>query len=144
MSAQAFQSFDREAALSEMFRVAKRGGVIAVWWKQLMTGERARSIRDETFAEMGLEPPRDPAGFREFYAAPLQGHALRVFPWRITVPVEEFVADERSRPEVSKALGEQMPRYLRRLEESLRAGGVTSGDSLPLSFMQYLYLGKKP
>lgn len=71
ISAQAFHSVDRAAALAEAARVLRPAGIVAIWWKHP--------------AAQGHDPADRPlqSGFKEFYAADaFDAQTLRVLPWR--------------------------------------------------------------
>lgn len=145
ISAQAFHSVDREKAMAELVRVVRRGGAIAIWWKHLMADDPIKAVRSEVarrlsydFPDAGLE-----GGFLEFYRAPLAGHALRVLPWRMSVPLERFMAAERSRLRLQPALGSKRSEYLEALDRKLRDKYGEDDPFVPLSYMQFLYIGKK-
>ncbi|HEY8313940.1 MAG TPA: methyltransferase domain-containing protein [Candidatus Baltobacteraceae bacterium] len=146
ISAQAFHWFDRAAALEEILRVLKSRGIVAIWWKTLMREDPMRQLRDEVVRELGSDPPASglPGGFREFYAARFAEHALRVLPWRTTMTVDRFIGYERSRCNLRRSLGAQADEYFARLETRLRERYPGSDSVIPLAYLQYLYLGKKP
>lgn len=131
LCAQRINQLPRPRAVEEMQRVLKRGGVLAIWWKQLMAQEGARELRDQAYADAKLEPPQEglSGGFREFYGSDaLRDQTVRVLPWRVVVPVDRFVEqeDERVRD---------------RLRSLVAARGADAG--IELGYAQYLYLAKK-
>ncbi|MFN2448442.1 MAG: class I SAM-dependent methyltransferase [Candidatus Baltobacteraceae bacterium] len=131
--AQSIHLFDRTRALQEMQRVLKPSGIVAVWWKQLMTQEGVREVREETYRERSAEPPPEglTGGFKEFYAAAeLRDQSLRVIPWRTSVTLEQFVLGESE--EVRDALRDAMRRRL-----------GAQNPALGLAYIQYLYLAKR-
>ncbi len=144
--AQAIHHFDRKAAIAEMIRAIRPGGIVAVWWKGLMSEDPVKMLRDSVASGMGVEPPQSglQGGFKEFYAAPFAEHALRVIPWQTTSGLEEFLACERSRKNVNDAFGARTEAYLRKLEERLREtlGSESSNPRIPLGYVQFLYLGR--
>ena len=147
ISAQAFHWVDRAKALAEAFRVLRRGGMIAVWWKHLMSYDAVKEIREDVFRSMGKEPVEAglSGGFREFYASTqFTGQTLRVIPWRRSVALDQYMAYERSLCEVRQVLGTQAGEYFERLEQRLhdRFGG--GNPTLTVAYIQYLYMAKKP
>lgn len=146
ISAQTIHWVDRVRALAEAFRVLRRGGLIAVWWKNLMAQDAAKLIRDDVFLSMGKQPVESglSGGFREFYASQFKDQTLRVIPWRVAAPLDEFLLYERTRGVVHKELGTQVDEYMRRLEERLREKAGAGNPTLSLAFIQYLYMAKKP
>ncbi len=146
ISAQAFHWFDRLKAFGEIERVLRPGGIVAIWWKQLMTQDPVSEITCETFRSLGVEPPANglSGGFREFYgAAGLVDQTLRVLPWRSAMPLEQYVGEERSRRSTRDALGENSERYFAELERRLHERFGAGNPALPLAYLQYLYLAKK-
>lgn len=143
--AQAFHWFDRPAAMREMIRVVKPGGVVAVWWKHLMSDDPVKLLRDRTAKELGKEPPAAglQGGFVEFYSSPLLDHALRVVPWRFATTVEKLIASERASGSVAAAYGADAPEYFERLASALHAqyGGA---EAVSVGYLQFVYTGKKP
>ena len=146
ISAQAFHWFNRAKALAEIERVLRRGGMVAIWWKHLMAQDTVGEIRRETFQSLGVEPPVSglSGGFREFYgSAGLFDQTLRVLPWRTAMAFEQFMGYERSRRAAREALGEKAERYFTELERRLHERFGAGNPTLPLAYMQYLYLAKK-
>ncbi|MGZ3532316.1 MAG: class I SAM-dependent methyltransferase [Vulcanimicrobiaceae bacterium] len=145
LSAQSFHWFDRMAAMHGVLRVLKRGGIAAIWWKFLMNEDPVKQLRDSVMRELGATPPPSGLsnGFREFYATAFADHALRVIPWRTSMPLERYMGYERSRCNVRQALGANSATYFATLESRLteRFGG--GNPTIPLAYMHYLYLGKK-
>jgi ubiquinone/menaquinone biosynthesis C-methylase UbiE len=142
--AQTIHHVDRKAALAEMIRAIKPGGIVAVWWKTLVSEDPVKMLRDSVAGEMGVEPPPSGlhGGFKEFYAAPFAQHALRVVPWQTTSGLEEFLSAERSRKSIHDELGSRSDAYLRRLEERLRETFGAGNPRIPLGYVQFLYLGR--
>ena len=133
ISAQAFHRFDRVKAFDEIHRVLRPGGMVAIWWKQLMSQDPVSEITAEAFRALGMEPPVSglSGGFREFYGAPgFAEQTLRVLPWRSAMPLEQYAGEngERCFAELE-----------RRLHERFGGGNPT----VPLAYLQYLYLAKK-
>jgi SAM-dependent methyltransferase len=145
MSAQAFHHLDRSAALNEMLRVLRPGGMVAVWWKHLMFDDEVSNLRESVARDLGIEPPPHGlrGGFKEFFAAPLRDHALRIIPWRVAVGLEQFIATERSRNSVHRAFGSQTGPYIQALETRLHERYGAGNPLITLGFMHYVYLGKK-
>ncbi len=145
ISAQALHHVDRSAAMREIVRVLKPHGIVAVWWKYLMSDDAAKLLRDETMRELGAEPPLSglKGGFREFYAAPLREHSLRVIPWRSSMPLSKYIQYERSRKSVRDALGGNAEEYYYKLQERMEAAFGAGDPMVPLAYTHYLYLGKK-
>jgi ubiquinone/menaquinone biosynthesis C-methylase UbiE len=145
ISAQVLHRVDRAAALGEIVRVLKPGGIVAIWWKHLMNDDLVKAIRDETAAELGAEVPAGglTGGFKEFYAAPLRDHTLRIVPWRASMPLPQVVQMERSRANVHDRMGERVDQYIASFERRLQERFGTGNPYVPLSYMHYIYLGKK-
>jgi len=140
--AQAFHWFEREAALAEMIRVVRPGGVVAVWWKSLMRGDTVRLLRQEAEKAAGVEPLPElmASGFDEFEHSPLLDRRLRVIPWIVRTRVGEFLGYETSRARPSALYGARAGAYLASLNERL---GDPAGP-LSLSYVHLLYLGRVP
>jgi SAM-dependent methyltransferase len=147
INAQTIQFVDRTKALNEAYRVLRRGGILAIWWKQLMSQEGVKEIRDQAYQEAGAEPQPEglAGGFKEFYAAEqFSEQTLRVVPWRTTMPLEAFLQNERERVSNRSVLGGKLERYVSSLERRLRERLGNSGNpAVGLAFIQYLYLAKK-
>lgn len=146
ISAQAFHRFDRMKAFDEIHRVLRPGGMVAIWWKQLMSQDPVSEITRDAFLALGIEPPVSglSGGFREFYgAAGFVDQTLRVLPWRTAMPLEQYVGHERSRCSTRDALGENGERYFTELERRLHERFGGGNPTLPLAYLQYLYLAKK-
>lgn len=129
--AQRINQLPRPGAVEEMERVLKHGGILAIWWKQLMAQEGARDLRDQAYADATLQPPQEglTGGFREFYGSDaLRDQTVRVLPWRVVVPVDQFVEQEDAR-------------VRDRLRSLVAARGA--GPGIELGYAQYLYLAKK-
>jgi ubiquinone/menaquinone biosynthesis C-methylase UbiE len=142
VSAQAFQWFDRRAALAEMSRVLVRGGVVGIWWKNFTAAEPVARFREAIADEMGatLPPSKFAGGFREFYAAPFAERTLRVLPWQIVMPQARYLEYERSRLSMREALGNRHADFVARLGR--RLVDMYGSGAVPLSYIQYLYLGR--
>lgn len=146
ISAQTFHWVDRARALTEAYRVLRPGGLIAIWWKHLMSTDAVKELRDQVVRSLGKDPVGSglTGGFKEFYASQFTQQTLRVVPWRATMPLEQYMGYERSRCSVRKALGAQAEEYFRLLEAALRERLGSGNPRLPLAYIQYLYLAKKP
>lgn len=144
LSAQALHTFDREAALREMVRVLRPNGIVALWWKQLLSDDPFARLRDDVARELGVEPPAEglTGGFKEFYGAPLADHTLRIIPWRIAIGVEQLLAGERSRSRLRDALKAKTTLYLEVLQERLRKRYGEGNPLVTLAYLHYLYLGR--
>ena len=145
VSAQAFHWFDRPRALDELLRVVRPGGIVAVWWKGLMRGDNMRSMREEIAHEIGLAPPADllTASFEAFDSCALVDRRLRIIPWQVTLPVENFLGYERSRARSRVAYGERLGEYIERLTQRL-AGEPGGSNEISLFYTHLLYLGRVP
>lgn len=145
ISAQAFHHFDRTVAMREALRVLRPGGILAIWWKHMVSDDPIKITRDQVVRDLGVEPFRSGliGGFREFYAAPLREHILRVIPWRTTQPLSAYMQYEHSRKIALESLGSKVDAYFAMLEERLRGRSESPDPVLTLSYNQYLYLGKK-
>lgn len=146
MSAQVFHHLDRTAALKEMQRVVKPGGMIAIWWKRLLSDDPVKMLRDDVMRTLGAEPPSSglSGGFREFYSASLSDHTLRVIPWRMTTTLGQFLKYERSRKNVRDVLGAKAESYFEALEKRLTEHYGDANAPMTLGYMHYVYLGKNP
>lgn len=146
ISAQTFHWVERARALTEAYRVLRPGGIIAIWWKHLMSTDAVKELRDQVLRSLGKDPIDSglTGGFKEFYASQFTQQTLRVVPWRATMPLEQYFGYERSRCSVRKALGAQADEYFRLLEYALRERLGSGNPRLPLAYIQYLYMAKKP
>jgi ubiquinone/menaquinone biosynthesis C-methylase UbiE len=146
ISAQTFHWVDRARALAEAYRVMRRGGMIAIWWKHLMAQDPTKQLRDDLFLELGKQPAESglSGGFREFYASQFAQQTLRVLPWRVASSLEEYMGYERSRAVVRRTFGAQADRYFSLLEQRIRERGGAGNPTLSLAYVQYLYMAKKP
>jgi SAM-dependent methyltransferase len=145
VTAQTVHHLDRAAAVSEMHRVVRRGGIAAVWWKHLVTGDGVKHLRDSVAREFGMQLPASglTGGFKEFYGAGWSETSLRVFPWRTSVPVSQYLELERSRAIVRAHFGDRTGAFIDGLEQQLIATYGAGDPLIPLNYTQYLYLGKK-
>ncbi|HTA37611.1 MAG TPA: class I SAM-dependent methyltransferase [Candidatus Acidoferrales bacterium] len=146
ISAQTMHHLNRAAAMAEMVRVVKPGGIIAVWWKHLSGEDPVKMIRDDVASDLRSDPlPSGLAGgFKEFYAAPLTDHTLRVIPWQTMMGLEELIVSERSRKIVRDALGKRADEYFKRFEQRLRDRFGDGNPRVPLGYIQFLYVARKP
>lgn len=144
ISAQTFHSLDRAAALREMTRVLRPNGIVAIWWKLLLTDDPFNVLRERVARELGVEPPPQGlvGGFKEFYAADLRERTVRIVPWSVAIGVEQLIVGERSRARLRDALGSKAAAYFQRLESELRALHSGGNPLVTLSYLQYLYLGR--
>ena len=142
ISAQTFHWFDRTKAIAEMARVLTPGGVAAIWWKNFTASEPIGKLRVAVAHDMGVTLPESKfsGGFREFYGSTLGQKRLRVLPWQIVVPQARYLDYERSRLSLREALGDRHEEYISLLAS--RVSDLYGGASVPLSYIQYLYLGK--
>lgn len=144
LSADAFQWFDKQRALDEVQRVLKRGGTVAIWWKLPLADDPLVRWRNDVLTEFVNEPPQGGlAGFREFYAAPLRDHMLRVIPWRTSLALSRYVKNEESSCSLHSLLGDRLGDYAKRLSDVLHERYGDGDPSLPVAYLQYLYLAKK-
>ncbi len=146
ISAQAVHLFDRAKALQEMHRVLRASGIVAVWWKQLMTQEGIREIRDRVFREFNREAPAEglTGGFTEFYASEqFEDQTLRVLPWRKSVSLAAFIDAERANAQTQQALGSRLQQFLESLERHMSDRLGRNNPTVTLAYIQYLYLAKK-
>ena len=133
LCAQSIHRLPRPQTLDEMTRVLKKGGIIAVWWKQIMSQEGLRALRVQAYSDAQIAPRAEglTGGFQEFYASPaLRDQVVRVLPWRVMVSANDFVEGEDPRVQ---------DRLLRLIAP--KAGG--ENGSLEIAYAQYLYLAKK-
>lgn len=146
ISAQAFHHFDREAAMREIVRVLRPGGIVGIWWKYVMSDDPTKVIAGEIIRGMGKEPPISglKGGFKEFYAAELADHTLRVIPWRSSMLLSQYMSYERSRKIIRDTLASQAAQYFTQLEARLHEQYGEGDPLIPVAYMHYLYLGKKP
>jgi len=143
ISAQSFHWFDQPAVLREMIRVVRSGGPVAVWWKVLTASDKMRTFRAAACKEVGL-PVADKilkGGFRAFYGAPFARRALRVLPHIVRVSVDDWIGYERSRAQARNNYGTRRDAYIDALRRQLLEAAGTSGASIDVRYMQYLYVG---
>lgn len=144
ISAQALHHADARAAIGEIKRVLRRGGIVGIWWRNLTAEDAVRRVRDAVARDLGL-PVLSSAwrgGFREFYAAGFAQTAVRVVPWSTITPLSRYIQYERSRKVVHDAYGADAERYVVRLEARLRETFGDGDPFVPLSYAQFLYLAK--
>lgn len=146
ISAQSFHWLDRVRALAEAYRVLRRGGMIAAWWKHVMATDPIRTMRDEVAVSLGWPPVQSglQGGFKEFYASQFAQQTLRVLPWRAAMPLEQYMGYERSRCALREALGDRADEYFRVLEGRLQATFGAGNPTISVAYIQYLYMAKKP
>ncbi len=141
-SGQAFHWFDRAKALGEIMRVVRPGGVVAIWWKELMRGDAVRLVREEVAHELGMTALRPILAdeFDAFEASALVDRRLRVIPWIVTMTVASFIGYEGSRARARAAYGDHLDEYLALLGARLGPPDTP----LSLSYLHLLYLGRVP
>jgi ubiquinone/menaquinone biosynthesis C-methylase UbiE len=140
---QAFHWFDRVRATQEMLRVVRPGGLVAVFWKQIMRGDPMRVMRDEVAQELGFSCFEElvPAhGLALLEESPLVDQKLCVIPWLVTMTGHQYVGYERSRARARAKFGQALDTYLQRLGARL----APLDEVLSLSYVQYLFLGTAP
>jgi ubiquinone/menaquinone biosynthesis C-methylase UbiE len=144
--AQSIHHLDRAAAMAEMVRVVKPGGIIAVWWKVLSGEDPVKMLRDDAASDLGVEPLASglTGGFKEFYGSSLSDYMLRVIPWQSMAGLEEYLAYEGSRKIVRDRLGNRAEDYFKKVEQRLRDRFGDGNPRIPLSFIQFLYVARKP
>jgi ubiquinone/menaquinone biosynthesis C-methylase UbiE len=144
--AQTIHHVDRKATMTEIVRVVKPGGIVAVWWKSLGGEDPVKMVRDSVAEDLGEEAPPSglPGGFKEFYAAALTDQTLRVIPWQSMAGLEEYLIYERSRKIVRDTFGARTPQYFERLERRLRDRFGDGNPRIPLNYVQFLYMARKP
>jgi SAM-dependent methyltransferase len=146
ISAGVFHWVDRGRAITEVLRVLRPGGITAIWWKHLMGQDAVQQLREDVFRSFGKQPPQQglSGGFREFYASEgLTDQTLRVLPWRTSMPLDQYIGYERSRLSTRQTLGDRTAEFLQTLERRLRELAGPGNPSIPLAYVQYLYLAKK-
>jgi ubiquinone/menaquinone biosynthesis C-methylase UbiE len=145
LGAQALHHADVPKAIAEMKRVLRPHGIIAIWWKSLMSDDAVKHVRDQVARDLDL-PPLAAAwrgGFREFYSAGFGETAVRVIPWSTLAPLSRYLQYERSRKVVHDTYRSDAERYFERLEARLRETFGEGDPLLPLSYTHFLYLAKK-
>ena len=145
IAADVFHLLDQPAAISELGRVVRRGGLVAVWWQTLSTDADVLGHRAGATHDCGLEPVPEPlgGGFRAFYgSAAITDRTLRAIPALIRTTVDDWMGLERARAEVRTAYHDQAGRWFDALESRLvRAHGAHDAP-LDVRTLQYLYLGR--
>jgi SAM-dependent methyltransferase len=144
ISAQALHHADRAAALREIVRVTRSGGIVAIWWKSLNSLDPVKMTRDDVSRDLGVEPPVSgySRGFREFYATDFADRTLRVIPWNTVTGLDEFMNYERSRKTIRDAFGDRADEYFAALEQRLRDRFGDGNPWIPLGFTHFLYAAK--
>lgn len=139
--AQAIHWMDQFKAVSEMARVVRRGGRVAVWWKRMADDEPLRALRTQASDALGLEQPPDimPHGFRAFYQYEFKQRWLRVLPHIIMTDVDKWLGYERSRARQSH-FGDKIGAYLDELERIMRE--TAQGRPFQVKYTQFLYIAE--
>ncbi|HEX8805335.1 MAG TPA: hypothetical protein VF741_00245, partial [Candidatus Aquilonibacter sp.] len=135
---------DSQKSIDEIKRVLRANGVVAIWWKSLMSDDPIKRLRDSIARDMGIAPLSSTwrSGFRDFYASGLRDTAVRVIPWSTIVTLNKFLQYERSRKIVYDEFGSSASEYFERLEARLRETFGEGDPVLPLSYTHFLYLAK--
>jgi ubiquinone/menaquinone biosynthesis C-methylase UbiE len=138
---QAIHWMDQGKALSEMTRVTKAGGRVAIWVKKMVVDEPLRKLREDAARSVGVEPPEEimAKGFRGFYQHPFKQRHLRVVPHVIMSDVDKWLGYERSRARKSH-YGAKFDGYLEALEKSMRE--MADGKPFQVRYSQFLYVGE--
>jgi ubiquinone/menaquinone biosynthesis C-methylase UbiE len=144
ISGQAFHHADAKRGIDEIKRVLRTNGIVAIWWKSLMSDDPIKRLRDSIARDMGIAPLSSTwrSGFRDFYASGFRETAVRVIPWSTIVTLNKFLQYERSRKIVHDEFGSSAPEYFERLETRLRETFGEGDPILPLSYTHFLYLAK--
>jgi SAM-dependent methyltransferase len=144
--AQSIHHLDRPVAMAEMVRVVKPGGIVAVWWKHLSSEDPIKMLRDDVADDLRIEPLPSglTGGFKEFYGASLTDQTLRVIPWQTMIGLEELLVAERSRKIVRDRLGSRAEDYFKKFERRLRDRFGEGNPRIPLNYVQFLYVARKP
>jgi hypothetical protein len=131
---------DRPKALAEAIRVVRPGGIVAIWWKELMRGDTVRMVREAVSDEMGIGMPKAMVAeeFSAFEESALVDDKLRVIPWIVPMTVEHFIGYERSRARALEAYGDRLEVYLAALGARLGPPNAT----LSLCYLHLVYLGR--
>lgn len=139
--AQAMHWFDQPKAISEMARVTKPGGRVAIWWKSLVTEEVLRALRSAAAKAVGVSEPPDimKGAFRAFYRHPFKERWLRVMPHVIMSTSERWLGYERSRARLHH-YGDKAADYLAELERQMK--GIDNGKPFHVRYTQFLYIGQ--
>ncbi|HUA08571.1 MAG TPA: methyltransferase domain-containing protein [Candidatus Acidoferrales bacterium] len=144
ISAQAFHHADARKAIAEIKRVLRPNGIIAIWWKSLMSDSPIKQLRDSIARDMGLPPLVSSwrGGFREFYASGFRDTAVRVVPWSTISTLNKFLHYERSRKIVRDDYGVNAQEYFELLEARLRETFGEGDPIVPLAYTHFLYLAR--
>ena len=139
--AQAIHWMDQRKAITEMTRVIKPGGRVAVWWKTLMDDDPIRVLRQAASEVVGVEQPPDlmTGSFRAFFAHPFKERTVRVIPHVIMTDVDRWLGYERTRARKT-VFGDKLDDYLRELENQMRE--AAKGKPFQVKYTQFLYLGE--
>jgi ubiquinone/menaquinone biosynthesis C-methylase UbiE len=143
VAAQAFHWLDRTKALAEAIRVVRPGGIVAVWWKELMRGDTMRMLREEVSHAIGIDNPTGSLiaeNFDAFESSALIEDKLRVIPWLVQTTVEQYLGYERSRARARDSYGSRLDAYLEAL--ATRLGPPQT--KLSLTYLHLVYLGRVP
>ena len=145
ISAQTFHWVDRARALAEVYRVLRRSGVVAIWWKQLAAHDPLMDLRESAFRALGKVAPAQglPGGFKEFYASSFSDQLLRVIPWRTALSLDQYMGYERSRCSVREELGDAADEYFAGLESRIHERYGEGNPTIPLAYVHFLYLARK-
>lgn len=139
-SAQAYHWLDAEKALHETIRVVRPGGVVAVWWKELLRGDAIRLMREAAAREVGIveTSPSFSGEFEAFERSSLRDQRLRVIPWFVQTNAHDFIGYERSRARARETFGVRLEDYLAALGRRLGSPETP----ISLGYVHLLHLGR--